>query len=165
MKPEYGDVICVNHGIYNHFGIYVDENHVIHYAGKDEDFFLRKMRIDETSMDKFLGNSNRYYVYKFSEDRSKSVKRIRGNGLNRGYKESAYAMYMLLKLKNKIKYRVYSPDETVRRARSRIGERSFNLGFNNCEYFAVWCKTGVSQSYQVNLVLDAIFIKSKIDIY
>ena len=57
-----------------------------------------------------------------------------------------------------------APEETVKRARSRIGERSFNLGFNNCEYFAVWCKTGVSQSYQVNLVLDAIFIKGKVDI-
>ena len=73
-------------------------------------------------------------------------------------------MYMLLKLKNIVKYKIYSPEETVKRARSRIGERSFNLGFNNCEYFAVWCKTGVSQSYQVNLVLDAIFIKGKVDI-
>lgn len=163
MNPEYGDVICVNHGIYNHFGIYVDENHVIHYAGKDEDFFLRKMHIDETSMDKFLGNSNRYYVYKFPNDGDKPIKRIRGEGLDRGYKESAYAIYILLKLKNKIKYRIYSPEETVKRARSRIGERSFNLIFNNCEYFAVWCKTGVSQSYQVNLVLDAMFIKSRIE--
>ncbi|QJA08306.1 hypothetical protein HF520_04800 [Romboutsia sp. CE17] len=164
MKPEYGDVICVNHGIYNHFGIYVDDDHVIHYAGKDEDFFLRNMYIDETRMSKFLGNSNKYYVYKFPYDVTKPIKRIKGEGLNRGYKESAYAMYMLLKIKNKIKYKIYSPEETVKRARSRIGERRFNLGLNNCEYFAIWCKTGVSQSYQVNLVLDAIFIKSKIDI-
>lgn len=164
MEPEYGDVICVNHGIYNHFGIYVDENHVIHYAGKDEDFFLRNMYIDETCMEKFLGNSNRYYVYKFSQNALNPIKRIRGQGLNRGYKENAYAIYMLLKLKNMVNYKIYSPEETVKRARSRIGERNFNLVFNNCEYFAVWCKTGVSQSYQVNLVLDAIFIKGKVDI-
>ena len=122
------------------------------------------MYIDETGMEKFLGNSNRYYVYKFPQKALKPIKRIRGQGLNRGYKENAYAMYMLLKLKNIVKYKIYSPEETVKRARSRIGERSFNLGFNNCEYFAVWCKTGVSQSYQVNLVLDAIFIKGKVDI-
>ncbi|WP_455538188.1 lecithin retinol acyltransferase family protein [Terrisporobacter sp.] len=36
---EYSDMISVNHGIYDHFGIFVDKNHVIHYSGKDEDFF------------------------------------------------------------------------------------------------------------------------------
>ncbi|HOJ68188.1 MAG TPA: lecithin retinol acyltransferase family protein [Candidatus Hydrogenedentes bacterium] len=41
------------------------------------------------------------------------------------------------------------PDETVRLARSRIGETGYNLLFNNCEHFATWCKTGKPQSRQV----------------
>ena len=41
------------------------------------------------------------------------------------------------------------PEETVRLARSRLGETGYHLLFNNCEHFATWCKTGKSQSRQV----------------
>jgi hypothetical protein len=43
----------------------------------------------------------------------------------------------------------YSRQRTLERAKSRIGEQSYNLVFNNCEHFAMWCKTGVSRSQQV----------------
>ena len=43
----------------------------------------------------------------------------------------------------------YIPDVVVERAKSRLGERKYNLLFNNCEHFASWCKTGVSESQQV----------------
>jgi len=43
----------------------------------------------------------------------------------------------------------FSGEETINRARSRIGEKSYNLLFNNCEHFALWCKTGKSKSAQV----------------
>jgi len=42
------------------------------------------------------------------------------------------------------------PEETVRLARSRLGEKHYNLFFNNCEHFAWWCKTGKAQSRQVH---------------
>ena len=38
---------------------------------------------------------------------------------------------------------------TLRRAMSRIGEKSYNLLFNNCEHFANWCKTGRHRSNQM----------------
>ena len=63
----------------------------------------------------------------------------------------------------------YSGQETVRRARSRIGEESYNLLFNNCEHFALWCKTGESKSKQVEqavsvaVVLGAIAVATGID--
>ena len=44
---------------------------------------------------------------------------------------------------------LYSPEETVKRAKSRLGEHSYNLITNNCEHFAWWCKTGESKSEQV----------------
>ncbi|MBW4576633.1 MAG: lecithin retinol acyltransferase family protein [Aphanothece sp. CMT-3BRIN-NPC111] len=43
----------------------------------------------------------------------------------------------------------FIPDVAVHRAESRLGERQYNLLFNNCEHFATWCKTGVSYSQQV----------------
>ncbi len=38
---------------------------------------------------------------------------------------------------------------TLRRAKSRIGEKRYNLLFNNCEHFANWCKTGKHRSQQM----------------
>jgi Lecithin retinol acyltransferase/PspA/IM30 family len=40
-------------------------------------------------------------------------------------------------------------DVVVSRAQSRLGERKYNLIFNNCEHFATWCKTGISDSKQI----------------
>lgn len=50
----------------------------------------------------------------------------------------------------------YIPDVVVQRAESRLGERKYNLLFNNCEHFATWCKTGVSYSQQVKDFIPSI---------
>jgi hypothetical protein len=58
----------------------------------------------------------------------------------------------------------YSPEEVVRRARSRPGENDYRLLTNNCEHFCNWCLNGVSHSAQVQRplrlpfrVLNALF--------
>ncbi|MDY7022414.1 MAG: lecithin retinol acyltransferase family protein [Cyanobacteriota bacterium] len=43
----------------------------------------------------------------------------------------------------------YIADTVVMRAKSRLGESKYNLLFNNCEHFATWCVTGVSDSHQI----------------
>jgi hypothetical protein len=43
----------------------------------------------------------------------------------------------------------YSPEEIVRRARSRLGENDYRLLTNNCEHFCNWCVNGISRSAQV----------------
>ncbi len=47
------------------------------------------------------------------------------------------------------------PDVVLKRAESRLGERDYNLVFNNCEHFVSWCKTGEHRSEQVNSVVAA----------
>lgn len=44
----------------------------------------------------------------------------------------------------------YPADEVVKRAESRLGQRGYNLIFNNCEHFTRWCKTGDRRSKQVD---------------
>ena len=44
----------------------------------------------------------------------------------------------------------FSAEETVSRARSRIGERGYDFTANNCDHFAMWCKTGEHRSIQVD---------------
>jgi hypothetical protein len=40
-------------------------------------------------------------------------------------------------------------EQIVRRARSRLGERSYHLLRNNCEHFCNWCQLGECRSEQV----------------
>ena len=49
-----------------------------------------------------------------------------------------------------IKHKKYKPADTVvLRAKSRLGENKYDPLNNNCEHFALWCKTGISSSEQV----------------
>lgn len=53
-------------------------------------------------------------------------------------------------------YHLYSYKETVKRALSRLGETDYSLFSNNCEHFAIWCRTGLSRSKQVEEFLREI---------
>ena len=41
------------------------------------------------------------------------------------------------------------PEESVRLALAGVGQKGYNLAFNNCEHFATFCKTGRKDSRQV----------------
>lgn len=47
----------------------------------------------------------------------------------------------------------YVGQETVQRARSRLGENHYRLLTNNCEHFCTWCVYGKSYSEQVEKYL------------
>jgi len=44
------------------------------------------------------------------------------------------------------------PEETINRARSRLGENTYNLFLNNCDHFATWCKIGEHRSLQIDIL-------------
>ena len=52
--------------------------------------------------------------------------------------------------------RCFDPETVVSRAKSKLGERKYHPVTNNCVHFALWCKTGVSSSEQVNSVKDTL---------
>ncbi len=43
----------------------------------------------------------------------------------------------------------FSEPETILRAVSKVDDMDYNIFENNCEHFAVWCKTGKMKSFQV----------------
>ncbi len=53
----------------------------------------------------------------------------------------SFARGRLVELDNRERA-LYTPDEIVRRAESRLGERAYSLYTNNCETFATWCRCG-----------------------
>lgn len=58
--------------------------------------------------------------------------------------------------------RTYSPEESVQRAYSRLGEDWYNVLLNNCEHFVTWCIVGIHSSSQVNSAIAAAAVLSKI---
>lgn len=50
----------------------------------------------------------------------------------------------------------FDPETVISRAESKLAERKYNAFTNNCEHFALWCKTGVSSSEQINKATDTL---------
>jgi hypothetical protein len=47
----------------------------------------------------------------------------------------------------------FSPQEIVKRARSRLGEDQYHVLRNNCEHLCEWCLRGKQRSYQVERLM------------
>ena len=134
---EAGDVIGVHRPGYEHYGIYIGNGRVIHYAGDGSDF-LGPICIHEADFSEFIKDGGECFYLHFQE--KLPIKIYQSEKLYSGDK---------LPFANTKEYRIFSPEETVKRARERVGEEEYNLIFRNCEHFALWCKTGVEESTQV----------------
>ena len=65
-----------------------------------------------------------------------------------------------------IKHKKYLPADTVlQRAIDRLGENEYCLFNNNCEHFALSCKTGISSSEQVKYIKETVIknVREEID--
>jgi len=52
--------------------------------------------------------------------------------------------------------RTYDENQSVERARSRLGEDWYNVLVNNCEHFVTWCIVGFHSSSQVNNLISSV---------
>ncbi len=159
-KVKAGEVIGVGRGIYKYYGMYSGRGNVIHYSAKSS-YFGGDMSVHESKFSDFLHDAKNYFICEFPKEhgrpREKSTEvSILGSLLSGEMPEPLKLVREIYDLFKKINYKLYSPAETVKRARSRIGEDSYSLIFNNCEHFVIWCKTGVSESHQVNELLDLL---------
>ena len=151
---SFGDIIWVQRPGYKHFGVFASKNEVIHYTGQS----LSEASVRKTSLNEFLEGSKRFYICVFPEsygkyDSSETLS-IFNNSLACG--PSGNNFFKIFEwLKRNQRYSVFSDEETVERARSRLGENQYRLFSNNCEHFAIWCKTGINQSWQIEELLDA----------
>lgn len=49
---------------------------------------------------------------------------------------------------NDIALSSYTLEESYTRAKNKLGKKDYNLFTNNCEHFAIWCRTGIPISTQ-----------------
>lgn len=162
-KPQLGDVIGIDLGYYQHFGIYVENNQVIHYHPEEE---KERYTILEVSFERFLQQEEEFYICDFTkfidmaqqeaEDVAlhKSLKNLLDPKLNlTEHFERLTGLYIGFSTG---KYKIYSVEETIKRAYSRLGEISDNWFLGQCEHYAFWCKTGISQEETLNLLIKGI---------
>lgn len=155
---QYGDVIGVHRigGVYDHYGVYENDECIYEYAARDQDFGEADIHI--TTLKDFIRDSGNCFVLTFPETHgtpgkvsipTASTTAAFGlpGGTFRTFSE------MLDHLRTNTPYHLYSPEETVQRARSRLKEAEYHLLTNNCEHFAIWCKTGIHESHQVEALI------------
>ena len=159
-EPDVGDVLLVRRhlvglaeapAIYEHYAVYLGHGCVMHYAGEDDDFCGTKT-IHEAPLSEFARDSQEVYKLEFPIRPGLPCIRTLDNELL----QAANSCPVDFSLFRSANYHLFTPLETVARARSREGEQAYTLLLNNCEHFAVWCKTGVKESFQVNRVLQWI---------
>lgn len=126
-----GDIIFCDRGFYSHFGIYVGELNVIHFDSNfiDKVTGYKDPRIAKTDVEKFRCEDK---IYTIPPQELLSV-------------IDDYCSF------EDGKYNFYSPEETVKRAYGRLNapkKENYSLLGNNCEHFAIWCKTGIHDSRQ-----------------
>lgn len=173
-RPENGEVIRVSRKLYrvpySHYGVYVEGGTVIHYARADgsEDF---KGVVRETGFAEFLDRAKEFYVFVCpshigSTDDLKNLAEIKVSAPNVAHLGPSiwdiFTGWSIYRKKRRAEdYHLYSGAETVELARSQLGTEGCNLITNNCEHFAIWCRTGLKKSSQVNKIID-IFIKRNV---
>lgn len=121
-EPQKGDHIRVNRGIYNHHGIYVSYDEVIHFTGQDDDNILdwSNNEVITTNLDVFVKNGVLEVKEYTDEERND----------------------------------LYPVEHIVQYARCCLGDKEYNLIFNNCEHFANICTLGRFRSVQIDKIFN-----------
>lgn len=183
MKPNAGDVIYADRFWYKHYGIYVDKKTIIHYATDDDSSDGDNAYVHETTPQKFAqgvevyrldfpNNSDEWEVTLHSlQNVSSSPISFNTAAIAPMYnpiETIAGIIYVGKKIgefifghENDENPHLFTPQETIQRAKSRLGEHNYSLPFNNCEHFALWCKTGMSESTQIEKIIDALTLVSR----
>ena len=185
VKIKRGDIIAVDRKpigfkMYQHFAVYIGNYQVIHYDVDENADGISKQKptIHRASFDEFIKDSDSFYVLEFdSLDRHNITQRkgkmpisnissnTSGVVMEDPYRKSPFDIWKTLRVINEMvketkseEFHLYSSEETVKRAESRVGEDKYDLLFSNCEHFAIWCKTGLHESAQIEKILDMMEI-------
>lgn len=144
-----GDHIYVERfqGIYAHHGIDAGDGWVIHYTANS----LHDIsKVQRTTIEDFAKDGEILV-----KDYEAFFEALKSPGCYR--QKTSYQLNRILNRLKGIDLDTLdlSADAVIDRAEARIGESAFNIMFHNCEHFSSWCKTGISNSDQVNTIWKA----------
>lgn len=148
-----GDHIYVNRygGLYSHHGIDCGDGQVVHYGATQ---WRNRNSVSNITLEEFArGDSIHIRDYsEFFETLEQGCNARRGGiaSSNQDFNKFWDSLRGL-----SLDDADYTPDAIVARAQNRLGENTFSLLFNNCEHFASWCVTGISNSDQISKIWQA----------
>jgi hypothetical protein len=127
---------------YYHHGIDIGDNKVIHLTGPRK----KDAKVIETSLDEFLnGGVLEVWEYITFID----ILRNYHSDMKSEFGQPHWMLPLLDEERiSEIEARIKDTDRTVAEARKYLGRRGYNLFSDNCEHFAVFCKTGLAVSLQ-----------------
>jgi len=135
-----GDVISVGSTPLKHYGIWTGKA-VIQYA-EDQ---TGTRRVHQVSLRSFLRGGRRYAICEFPARYGHPRERWQAAPNLSSVVMPQEQLWRIIRQGQKAaSYRRYTPQETIQRARSRLGD----TGFTTSEHFAMWCKTGIAESHQ-----------------
>lgn len=159
LEDTYGNVICTRRGLHDHYGIYIGGQRVVH-ADASRNGLIKRFTVREVSMKEFLGTADSYQICYFPQEYGAPIK---GNDIfvsAMGFvRPQTRVLEDFIQWWKKRSYHLYTPEETVERAKSCIGDEHFGIDLQSSEAFALWCKTGISESHQLNELLDMLVWK------
>ncbi len=144
-EVSYGDVVCVEGGLLKRYGIWTGENFILY--GEDS---RGKNIVHEETFRGFLGGAEHFAICEFSEKYGRPTEWEQPSPISSVVMPQDKLWRMLEQGQKARKYRRYSPQETVHRARSKLGQG----GYLTSEHFAIWCKTGIAESHELASVRD-----------
>jgi len=135
LQVQYGDAAYVLDGGSKRFGIWTGTSFV-QYA-KD---CIGVRRVHEVSLHDFLNGAVKLYVCRFPR-RYGRPEELQIPLCGVVMPTDKYLLYLLERKYKQATYHLYSPEQTVRRARSCLGKDDFATS----EDFILWCRTGIKE--------------------
>lgn len=139
---NYGDVVCVDDGLLKRYGIWAGDNFILY--GRNEECFGIKC-VHEESLENFMKKADHFSICEFPDKYGHPIEWEQPFPTCSVVMPQHKIFGVIMRAHRERKYKQYSPDDTVRRAKSQLGE----CGFLTSEHFAVWCKTGIAESHQI----------------
>lgn len=147
-----GVVIKVGRTMYDHYGVYISDSCVVHYHDAKRGLPGGKNRIEKTTLKEFMEGATELKVVTFP------------TSIHAPRKHETYQVPSFMPQPwrrpvvspNADLYMNFSAEEVAKRALGEVGKGGYHLLFKNCEHFAVWCATGVSESVQVQRIIDIL---------
>ena len=146
-----GDHITVSRwlGFYYHHGIDIGDGTIVHFTGEPKR--KRDAAVVRTTREKFVRHGRLEVVdYSWVETAARANDDTRLRPIEEALQaESSLGSAPKLVTVRDLINRINDPDLTIKAALQHVGHTRYDLFSNNCEHFAVYCKTGIKHSDQI----------------
>ncbi len=145
-KMERGDVISVAvNELEKRYGIWAGADVIL--FGEDR---TGKYCVHKHSFEDFMQGAKHFSIYEFPKSYGFPKERLHPILWTAIITPQESLLRKLRMAMIAEKYKRYSPEEILKRAESRIGSDNFV----SSEHFAVWCKTGISESHELEALRE-----------